>query len=73
MSGPSLEERLLRSLVDDLWISLVVFDPEWRVVLWNRKSEELFGLSSEAARGKALEETGVLPDLSYGPSLRARV
>jgi len=42
-------------------------------VVWNRGAQDLFGLPLEQAVGKSLEDTGILPERSYGPVLRARV
>jgi len=42
-------------------------------VVWNRGAQDLFGLPLEQAVGRSLEDTGILPERSYGPVLRARV
>ena len=70
---PPLHPRLLETLVREYWVPLVLFDPGWRVVVWNRGAQDLFGLPLEQAVGKSLEDTGILPERSYGPVLRARV
>jgi hypothetical protein len=70
---PSLHPRLLETLIQDYWVPLVLFDPGWRVVVWNRGAQDLFGLPLEQAVGRPLEDTGILPERSYGPVLRARV
>lgn len=70
---PPLHPRLLETLVREFWVPLVLFDPDWRVVVWNRGAQDLFGLPLEQAVGKSLEDTGILPERSYGPVLRARV
>lgn len=70
---PPLHPRLLETLVRDYWVPLVLFDPGWRVVVWNRGAQDLFGLQLEQAVGRPLEDTGILPERSYGPVLRARV
>lgn len=70
---PPLHPRLLETLVREYWVPLVLFDPDWRVVVWNRGAQDLFGLPLEQAVGKSLEDTGILPERSYGPVLRARV
>ena len=71
MGGPivttPLVPRLLETLVREYWVPLVLFDPDWRVVVWNRGAQDLFGLPLEKA------VTGILPERSYGPVLRARV
>jgi len=68
-----LHPRLLETLVREYWVPLVLFDPDWRVVVWNRGAQDLFGLPLERAVGRSLEDTGILPERSYGPVLRARV
>jgi PAS domain-containing protein len=70
---PPLDPRLLETLVREYWVPLVLFDPGWRVVVWNRGAQDLFGLPLEQAVGRPLEETGILPEGSYGSVLRARV
>ncbi len=70
---PPLHPRLLETLVREYWVPLVLFDPGWRVVVWNRGAQDLFGLPLEQAVGRSLEDTGILPERSYGPVLRARV
>lgn len=70
---PPLHPRLLETLVREYWVPLVLFDPGWRVVVWNRGAQDLFGLSLEQAVGRSLEDTGILPEGSFGPVLRARV
>lgn len=70
---PPLHPRLLETLVREYWVPLVLFDPDWRVVVWNRGAQDLFGLSLEQAVGRSLEDTGILPEGSFGPVLRARV
>jgi PAS domain S-box-containing protein len=56
-TGLSIEEMLQHS-------SLLInaLDQEHRILFWNKKSEDLFGISKEAAIGKRLEE--LLPELS---------
>ncbi len=71
--NPPLHPRLLETLVQDYWVPLVIFDPDWRVLVWNRGAQELFQLPVERAVGRPLEETGILPDRSYGVDLRRRV
>lgn len=67
------QHQVLEGLVQALWVSLVGFDPHWRVVVWNRRAESIFGLTAEEAIGRRLERTGILPDPSQGVIVEARI
>ncbi|HZA09790.1 CheR family methyltransferase [Mycobacterium sp.] len=46
--------NFLRSLVDSVHLGMVVVDREMRVVVWNQRSEELWGLRADEATGSDL-------------------
>jgi PAS domain S-box-containing protein len=46
----------MQAAVDDLEPAVAVVDGDFRVLAWNRKGEELWGVSADAARGRALAE-----------------
>ena len=64
---------LAGNIVRDLWVAVVGFDPSWKVMLWNERAEELFGLPAREAKGRSLAETGILSETGPVERLMARV
>ncbi len=66
-------KALAQEILHGLWVSVVGFDPRWRVVLWNPRAQELFGLTARQAVGRSLAETRILGDTGPVSRLMARV
>jgi two-component system, chemotaxis family, CheB/CheR fusion protein len=61
-------KKFLDSIVDSVKLGMVVVDREMRVVLWNRGSEDLWGLRSEEAVGASLASLDIgLPMVEVNP------
>ena len=63
-TGLSVQEMIEHS---SLLINVV--DQDHKVLFWNKKSEELFGIPKEVAVGKRLEE--LLPELTKTEKIRS--
>jgi PAS domain S-box-containing protein len=57
------QERNLRDIIEHAPDGVIVIDKENRIILWNPKSEEIFGWTKEEATGKKLTDIIIPPAL----------
>ncbi len=50
---------LLRKVMDEIEVAVLAFDPEWKLRLVNRYTEQLMERPSDALRGRTAEELGL--------------
>ena len=61
----------LQSVLSGLGSAVIVIDPDHKVTMWSRAAEEMWGLRSAEASGKALEGLDFgLPIREFMPSIR---
>jgi ammonium transporter len=67
------EEARLRALIDNMPAQVYLRDLDGRFILVNRRYEEFYGLRQEEIRGKQLEETDRLAEVSVLPGVNGEV
>ena len=60
MAEELYEDLLTESLLDEIGQSVVGLDAGWRIVLWNRASERLYGFSAAEAMGRRPFDLGII-------------
>ncbi|MBX7443354.1 MULTISPECIES: EAL domain-containing protein [unclassified Arthrobacter] len=60
MAGEHNEDLLTRSLLDEIGQSVVGLDSGWRIVLWNRASERVYGFTAAEALGQRPFDLGII-------------
>lgn len=58
-------EALATRIIDLVGVSIIVLDTDRRVVLWNKRAEQIFGYRSEEVMGQRLDDKLLLDELRY--------